>query len=99
MSQIKISAPSRVPHDGLGGFSLSEARTIVGEYFRPNPWIYWTDFLASWAIGTLCFALTSRPHLLATNALWHNDDLAATTGWHWPAMVGLFFAASFLYYR
>ena len=99
VSQIKISAPSRVPHDGLGGFSLSEARTIVGEYFRPNPWIYWTDFLASWAIGTLCFALTSRPQLLASNALWHNADLAATTGWHWPAMVGLFFAASFLYYR
>jgi fatty acid desaturase len=99
VSQIKISAPSRVPHDGLGGFSLSEARTIVGEYFRPNPWIYWTDFLSSWTIGTLCFALTSRPHLLASNALWHNADMAATTGWHWPAMVGLFFAASFLYYR
>jgi fatty acid desaturase len=99
VSQIKISAPSRVSHDGLGGFSLSEARTIVGEYFRPNPWIYWTDFLASWSLGVLCFALVSRPRLLASNPLWHNADLAATTDWHWPAMIAMFVASSLLYYR
>ena len=80
VSQIKISSPSRVSHDGLGGFSLSEARTIVGGYFRPNPWIYWTDFLASWSLGVLCFATVLRPQLLASNALWHNAELAASTG-------------------
>lgn len=99
MSQIKISAPSRAPHDGLGGFSLSEARTIVGGYFRPNPWIYWTDFLASWSLGMLCFALASRPRLLASNAFWHSPEMAAADGWHWPAMIAMFLASSFLYYR
>ena len=99
VSQIKIAAPSRAPHDGLGGFSLSEARTIVGGYFRPNPWIYWTDFLASWSLGVLCFALVSRPHLLASNALWHSPEMAATTAWRWPAMIAMFVASSLLYYR
>jgi fatty acid desaturase len=99
VSQIKISAPTRAPQDGLGGFSLSEARAIVGEHFRPNPWIYWTDFLASWSLGVLCFALVSRPHLLASNPLWHNAEMAATSEWHWPAMIAMFVASSLLYYR
>lgn len=99
VSQIKIAAPSRAPHDGLGGFSLSEARTIVGSYFQPNPWIYWTDFLASWSLGVLCFALVPRPHLLASNALWHSPEMAATTAWRWPAMIAMFVASSLLYYR
>ncbi|QDT70943.1 Fatty acid desaturase [Lacipirellula limnantheis] len=99
VSHIKISPSSRAPHDGLGGFSLSEARTIVGQYFRPNPWIYWTDFLASWSLGVLCFALTSRPQLLASNSLWHSDVMTASTGWHWPATIALFVASSLLYYR
>lgn len=99
MSQIKISAASRAPHDGLGGFSLSEARTIVGGYFRPNPWIYWTDFLVSWSIGVLCFTLVTQPHLLASNAWWHLPGMAASTDWHWPARIAMFFASSLLYYR
>ncbi|TWT88151.1 Fatty acid desaturase [Pseudobythopirellula maris] len=44
-------APS-APH---GDFSLAQARSIVGEYFRPNPWVYWTDFLLSWAVAMFAF--------------------------------------------
>lgn len=38
-------------------FSLSEARSIVGQNFRPQAWIYWTDLLVSWSIGMLAFKL------------------------------------------
>ena len=41
--------------DELGEFSLAEARRIVGDFFRPNPWIYWTDFLVSWSVGIVAF--------------------------------------------
>ena len=43
------------PKDRLGTFSLSEARSIVGEFFTPNPLIYWTDFLLSWGVGVAAF--------------------------------------------
>ena len=36
-------------------FSLAEARTIVGQNFRPVKWIYWTDLLVSWAIAMAAF--------------------------------------------
>ena len=32
-------------------FSAKEAREIVGDLFQPNPFIYWTDFLASLTVG------------------------------------------------
>jgi fatty acid desaturase len=98
VSQISISEPTR-GSGPLGGFSLSQARTIVGGSFRPNPWIYWTDFLTSWSIGVACFAAVTHPQLLASNALWHHADLAARTDWHWPATVAMFFVSSLLYYR
>ncbi|BBO30426.1 fatty acid desaturase family protein [Lacipirellula parvula] len=98
VSQISISEPTRGAGP-LGGFSLSQARTIVGGSFRPNPWIYWTDFLTSWSIGVAAFAGVTHPQLLASNALWHNADLAARTDWHWPATVAMFFVSSLLYYR
>jgi len=37
--------------------SMTQARGIVGDLFRPKPWVYWTDFLVTWAIGTACFAV------------------------------------------
>jgi len=46
-------------------FSLAEARHIVRDLFEPNPWVYWTDFLVSITIGTICFGLVLRvPALL-----------------------------------
>ncbi|MCC6493194.1 MAG: fatty acid desaturase [Pirellulales bacterium] len=76
---------SNVP---AGSFSLAEARRIVGPYFRPNPWIYWTDFLVSWSAGVACFALTSRPEVVT-----------AAAEWHWPLRVVFFLASALLYYR
>lgn len=36
-------------------FSIARARSIVGDLFSPSPRIYWTDFLASWALGVGAF--------------------------------------------
>ncbi|MDX1965121.1 MAG: fatty acid desaturase [Pirellulales bacterium] len=41
-------------------FSLAQARQIVKDDFEPNPWIYWTDFLASNIAGTVCFMLVRK---------------------------------------
>jgi fatty acid desaturase len=78
-------ATSEVSH---GEFSLAEARRIVGDFFKPNPWIYWADFLASWTLGVTCFALTSRPELIT-----------ASVAWHWPLTIGCFIVSSLAYYR
>lgn len=69
-------------------FSLSQARTIVGEFFTPNPWIYWTDFLISWTLGIAAFILVETPTLLT-----------ADTAWHWPIRIVGFIVSSLLYYR
>lgn len=74
--------------EGVGEFSLAEARRIVGEFFRPNPWIYWTDFLGSWTAGMACFAVVRRPELLVASA-----------AWHWPISIAAFVASSLLLYR
>ncbi|HMP05540.1 MAG TPA: fatty acid desaturase [Lacipirellulaceae bacterium] len=87
-SATDLPAPAVPSPASSGEFSLAEARRIVGEYFRPNPWIYWTDFLASWTLGTLCFAFVRRPEAISANAVWH-----------WPITVALFVASSLLFYR
>jgi fatty acid desaturase len=69
-------------------FSLAEARRIVGDFFRPNPWIYWTDFLASWVAAMLAFSLVQHP-----------DRITANAAWHWPLTVLLFVISSLLMYR
>jgi len=76
---------SPAPH---GEFSLSEARTIVGEFFSPNPWIYWTDFLVSWTVGVAAFAIVEAPGVLTSNS-----------DWHWPVRIVAFVVSAILYYR
>jgi len=39
---------------------MSEARRIVADLFQPKAWIFWTDFLACWAVGVVCFTLVRR---------------------------------------
>ncbi|MBX3426280.1 MAG: fatty acid desaturase [Pirellulales bacterium] len=80
-------------------FSLAEARRIVGDFFRPNPWIYWTDLLASYAVGMTAFALVLHPERLVDNRFWKAEALAASTGWHWPATIALFVVSALLIYR
>ena len=36
-------------------FSLSQARAIVQDLFRPNPWIYWCDYLITYFLAVRCF--------------------------------------------
>ena len=71
-----------------GEFSLSEARRIVGEYFKPNPWIYWPDFLLSMGIGIYFFGLVQYP-----------ESITANVAWHWPIRIVGFLVSSLLYYR
>ncbi|MGH7137471.1 MAG: fatty acid desaturase family protein [Pirellulales bacterium] len=51
-----------------GQFSIREARAIVRDLFRPNPVIYWTDFLLSMAVGAGCLFVARQfvPPLSAT---------------------------------
>jgi len=90
MSTLEVSSTdaqfsANGPH---GEFSLSEARRIVGEYFRPNPWIYWPDFLLSMGIGIFCFTLVQYPEMAIANP-----------AWHWPVRTVGFVISSLLYYR
>jgi fatty acid desaturase len=39
---------------------MAEARHIVRDLFTPNPLIYWADFLASWSVAMVCFALVRQ---------------------------------------
>src|ERR1700730_7207678 len=41
-------------------FSLAEARYLVRDLFETNPWVYWTDFLVSMVVGSICFGLVRR---------------------------------------
>jgi fatty acid desaturase len=47
-SPVACSAPK--------SFSFKQARTLIMDLNRPNPWIYWTDFLVSITVGHLAFA-------------------------------------------
>jgi len=76
------------PGEQPGDFSLSEARRIVGEFFSPNPWIYWPDFLLSMSIGIFCFGLVQFPETVTSNP-----------AWHWPIRIMGFLVSSLLYYR
>ncbi|MCA9259996.1 MAG: fatty acid desaturase [Planctomycetales bacterium] len=73
---------------GNGEFSLSEARRIVGDFFHPNPWIYWSDFLVSWAVGIAAYSLVRYP-----------ERITANEAWHWPLSIVLFFTSALLIYR
>lgn len=88
MSTIDLPAKKTTVAPVYGEFSLSQARSIVGEHFKPNPLIFWTDFLLSMGIGLLCFWLVQKPELLVTDA-----------AWHWPIRIGAYVASSMLFYR
>ncbi len=36
-------------------FSIGVCRHLIGDLFRPRVWIYWTDFLLTYAAGVYCF--------------------------------------------
>jgi fatty acid desaturase len=80
----------------LGEFSLAEARRIVGDFFRPNPWIYWTDFLVSWSVAMVCYTLVLHPELAIANKAW---TLPISDAWHWPISIAGFIISALLIYR
>ncbi|HYO25263.1 MAG TPA: fatty acid desaturase [Lacipirellulaceae bacterium] len=89
MSQaVATGGAADLDDDSSGEFSLAEARRIVGDFFRPNPWIYWTDFLVSWSVGMACYALVMHP-----------GAVAADPAWHWPISIGAFVVSGLLIYR
>ena len=76
------------PDNSVGEFSLAEARRIVGNHFRPSPWIYWTDFLLSWSVGVACFGLVLHPDRLTSQAAWHAPLTVAMPWPKHPALAG-----------
>lgn len=73
-----------------GQFSLSQARSIVGDHLQPNPVIYWTDLLVSWSVAMVAFQLVTNPQIG-----WGAS--AVQVGW--PTRIACFFISSLLLYR
>lgn len=48
-SQTAAASPS--------SFSFKEARSLIKDLNKPNPWIYWTDFLVSISLGHAFFSV------------------------------------------
>ncbi len=48
---------------------MAEARHIVRDLFAPNPVVYWTDFLLSWSVAMICFALVRQYPLFSGQQL------------------------------
>lgn len=60
---VAIVPPPLAEEEAQPTFSLAEARSIVGESFRPKPWIYWTDLLVSWSVAMIAFQSVQFPAL------------------------------------
>lgn len=69
-------------------FSFAQARTLVGDLQKPNPVIYWVDFLCSIISGHLAF------HALYFLPKWYPES-----SWLIPAMTVAFVATVILYMR
>lgn len=70
-------------------FSFSQARSLVGDLQKPNPKIYWTDFLLSIITGHLAF------HAMYFLPKW----LPSGSAWLWPLMAASFVTCVLLYMR
>lgn len=51
-------------------FSLQQARALVADLFRPNPVVYWTDFLATILTGYVLAALVQMLPTLVEAGVW-----------------------------
>ncbi len=69
MGAVQINRPETKSRQS--SFSFAEARSIVGDLQRPNPAIYWTDFLVSITVGHLAFhAMYFLPKWLPSGSIW-----------------------------
>ncbi len=69
-------------------FSFTQARNLIHDLNRPNPWIYWTDFLASILTGHVTI------HLMYFLPRWYPSAV-----WLWPAIAGCYALTVILYMR
>jgi len=69
-----MQSSSPAPH-----FSLTAARAIVRDLFAPREAIYWFDFLTTFAIGQVGFALTRYLYDLHSQPLWLRSALMLAT--------------------
>ncbi|MFM8326910.1 MAG: fatty acid desaturase family protein [Pirellulaceae bacterium] len=69
--------------------SLREAQNLVRDLTKPNPTVYWADFLISILTGHALFHLVLYADRWMDSAQW----------WFWPVRVALFFATALLYHR
>jgi fatty acid desaturase len=54
---LTILTQERLPENQV--FPIAKARELVKDLYRPNPWIYWGDFLTSVILGWSAFVLTT----------------------------------------
>jgi fatty acid desaturase len=79
-----LRAPTNQPE-----FSLRACRNLIGDLFQPRPWIYWTDFLCTFAVGTYCFQQVRGGTLLEPHQGFQGSF----------QQTFFFFATCLLYYR
>jgi fatty acid desaturase len=78
-----------VPAQTVGGtFSFSQARSLIGDLTKPNPRIYWTDFLLSITAG-----------YIALHATLHVPRLFWPEPWVIPVTAVAYFATVVLFMR
>ncbi len=70
-------------------FSFSQARSLVGDLQKPNPWIYWSDFLLSIFGGHLAF------HFM----YWIPKHELVSGPWFWPSLALAYTVCIVLYMR
>ena len=57
------------PTADSGEFSIAEARNVIKDLFEPNPYIYWADFLISYSVAMVCYAMVRHlPNLVTLPA-------------------------------
>src|SRR6056297_859709 len=71
-----------------GTFSFSQARSLIGDLTKPNPKIYWTDFLLSITAG-----------YVALHATLHVPRLFWPEPWVIPVTAVAYFATVILFMR
>ena len=69
-------------------FSFAQARSLIQDLNRPQPWIYWTDFLLSILVGHMTV------HLVYFLPKWYPQ-----ASWVWPAVAGCYAITLVLYMR
>ncbi len=74
--RLKVASLPAAADSRSAPFSMAATRYIVREFFEPNPWIYWADFLVSWTVGAVCFNFVLKFPLFS----WQQVLLFVTSG-------------------